>query len=193
MRVRERAGATVANADIDSEIPRHVRQSGRHRRFQSCPSPGSVEKIFARDGRKAHFPALGKPSFGAAESCHASCLYSIARMGCGALRPGGPQLCRCVRRTGSQVAAKAWRRVTGVFIVHFLCATLSQSAEGHSEHRTTTYNSRDGQPMSEMGVRLGRDGISALSPFYPQLRTFAGVDGTAEKCPKPVVGRCSKT
>jgi hypothetical protein len=27
----------------------------------------------------------------------------------------------------AEVAAKAWRRVTGVFIVRFLCATMSQS------------------------------------------------------------------
>jgi len=45
--------------------------------------------------------------------------------------------------------------------------------------------------MSEIGgrsaidaneVSLRRGGMSALSPFYPQLRTFAGAAGTAEKC-----------
>ena len=33
-----------------------------------------------------------------------------------------------------------------------------------------------------IGVKLGRGGLSALSPFYPQLRTLVGADGTAEKC-----------
>jgi hypothetical protein len=32
------------------------------------------------------------------------------------------------------------------------------------------------------GVKLGRGGMSALSPFSPQPRTFAGAGGTAEKC-----------
>jgi len=32
-------------------------------------------------------------------------------------------------------------------------------------------------------IRLGHGGMSALSPFYPQLRTLLGVVGTAEKCP----------
>ena len=31
-------------------------------------------------------------------------------------------------------------------------------------------------------IRLGRGGMSALSPFYPQLRTLVGAVGTAEKC-----------
>jgi hypothetical protein len=31
-------------------------------------------------------------------------------------------------------------------------------------------------------VRLGRGGMSALSPFSPRLRTLAGPVGTAEKC-----------
>jgi hypothetical protein len=31
-------------------------------------------------------------------------------------------------------------------------------------------------------VRLGRGGMSALSPFYPQLRTLVGAAGTAAQC-----------
>ena len=33
-----------------------------------------------------------------------------------------------------------------------------------------------------MGLKLGRGGLSALSPFYSQLRTLVGSAGTAEKC-----------
>ena len=33
-----------------------------------------------------------------------------------------------------------------------------------------------------IGVRFGRCGMSALSPFSPQLRTLIGAAGTAEKC-----------
>jgi hypothetical protein len=36
-------------------------------------------------------------------------------------------------------------------------------------------------PMSQL-VRLGRGGMSALSPFYPQLRTLVGAAGTAVQC-----------
>jgi hypothetical protein len=32
------------------------------------------------------------------------------------------------------------------------------------------------------GVRIGRGGMSALSPFYPQLRTLVGAAGTAASC-----------
>ncbi|MGB9268753.1 MAG: hypothetical protein WCB74_05960, partial [Pseudolabrys sp.] len=32
------------------------------------------------------------------------------------------------------------------------------------------------------GVTLGHGGMSALSPFSPQLRTLIGAAGTAEKC-----------
>jgi hypothetical protein len=31
---------------------------------------------------------------------------------------------------------------------------------------------------------LGRGGMSALSPFYPQLRTLVGAAGTAVQCQK---------
>jgi hypothetical protein len=31
-------------------------------------------------------------------------------------------------------------------------------------------------------VRLGHGGMSALSPFYPQLRTLVGDAGTAASC-----------
>ena len=34
-------------------------------------------------------------------------------------------------------------------------------------------------------VRLGRGGMSALSPFYPQLRTLVGAAGTALQCQQP--------
>ena len=32
------------------------------------------------------------------------------------------------------------------------------------------------------GVRLGRGDMSALSPFYPQLRTLVDATGTAAPC-----------
>jgi hypothetical protein len=36
--------------------------------------------------------------------------------------------------------------------------------------------------MTGVGVRLGHGGMSALSPFYPQLRTLVGAVGTAASC-----------
>jgi hypothetical protein len=33
-------------------------------------------------------------------------------------------------------------------------------------------------------LRLGRGGMSALSPFYPELRTLVGPAGTAVQCQK---------
>ena len=44
-------------------------------------------------------------------------------------------------------------------------------------HRSST-----GPLMFEVGVRIGRGGMSALSPFYPQLRTLVGAAGTAASC-----------
>jgi len=35
-----------------------------------------------------------------------------------------------------------------------------------------------------LGFRIGRGGMSALSPFYPQLRTLVGAAGTAASCQK---------
>jgi hypothetical protein len=43
-------------------------------------------------------------------------------------------------------------------------------------------------PMSQL-VRLGRGGMSALSPFYPQLRTLVGAAGTAARCHDRLLGR----
>jgi hypothetical protein len=43
-------------------------------------------------------------------------------------------------------------------------------------------------PMSQL-VRLGRGGMSALSPFYPQLRTLVGAAGTAVQCHLQTCGR----
>jgi hypothetical protein len=40
---------------------------------------------------------------------------------------------------------------------------------------------RRGSPCPSR-VRFGRCGMSALSPFSPQLRTLIGAAGTAEKC-----------
>jgi len=37
-------------------------------------------------------------------------------------------------------------------------------------------------PFSTVSVRIGRGGMSALSPFYPQLRTLVGAAGTAASC-----------
>src|SRR5262245_11017328 len=36
--------------------------------------------------------------------------------------------------------------------------------------------------MTGVGVRLGYGGMSALSPFYPQLRTLVDDAGTAASC-----------
>src|SRR5262245_9459190 len=36
--------------------------------------------------------------------------------------------------------------------------------------------------MTGVGVRLGHGGVSALSPFHPQLRTLVGAVGTAASC-----------
>src|SRR5262245_56965780 len=36
--------------------------------------------------------------------------------------------------------------------------------------------------MTGVGVRLGYGGMSALSPFCPQLRTLVGAAGTAASC-----------
>src|SRR5262245_38525063 len=86
----------------------------------------------------------------------------------------------------AEVAAKAWRLVTGVFIVHFLGATRSQSAlvetrrfrRRPSKHGTTTYSSRNGRPMSEMG--LGRSLIPADPPMAPREQpTETGLPGWA--------------
>jgi hypothetical protein len=38
--------------------------------------------------------------------------------------------------------------------------------------------------LSPVRVRIGRGGMSALSPFYPQLRTLVGAAGTAASCQK---------
>src|SRR5262245_48507954 len=86
----------------------------------------------------------------------------------------------------AEVAAKAWRLVTGVFIVHFLGATRSQSAlvetrrfrRRPSKHGTTTYSSRNGRPMSEMG--LGRSLIPADPSMAPREQpTETGLPGWA--------------
>ena len=42
-------------------------------------------------------------------------------------------------------------------------------------------------------VRFGRGGISALSPFYPQLRTLLRAVGTAEKCHKRLRAAAANT
>jgi hypothetical protein len=39
--------------------------------------------------------------------------------------------------------------------------------------------------MTGWGSDFGRGGMSALSPFYPQLRTLVGAAGTAAQCHKP--------
>src|SRR6266478_5082530 len=41
---------------------------------------------------------------------------------------------------------------------------------------------RDCMSFYTARVRLGRGGMSALSPFYPQLRTLVGAAGTAAQC-----------
>src|SRR5262245_24422037 len=83
----------------------------------------------------------------------------------------------------AEVAAKAWRLVTGVFIVHFLGATRSQSAlvetrrfrRRPSKHGTTMYSSRNGRPMSEMGGDLNRSTQHLL--ILPDEEVFAWMHG----------------
>ena len=41
---------------------------------------------------------------------------------------------------------------------------------------------RRGSPCPSWGQNSARCGMSALSPFSPQLRTLIGAAGTAEKC-----------
>ena len=43
---------------------------------------------------------------------------------------------------------------------------------------------RLGDRLMSESDQLGRGGMSALSPFYPQLRTLLRAVGTAEKCQK---------
>ena len=53
---------------------------------------------------------------------------------------------------------------------------------------------RDVRPrLCRLGVRFGHDGMSALSPFYPQLRTLVGAVDTAAPCRHFLVGECSNT
>src|SRR4051812_33765254 len=71
----------------------------------------------------------------------------------------------------AEVAAKAWRRVTRVFIV-LPCVPprssqpllrLAGSAGGHSEHGIKMYSSGIGRPMSEICFRdAGVDGRPVL-------------------------------
>jgi hypothetical protein len=84
-----------------------------------------------------------------------------------------------------RIARPVLNRV-GVLVVSYAAERIAHDTKAGD---CCTAGFREG--LCQHRVRLGHGGMSALSPFYPQLRTLVGDGWYGSFVPKAVVSRCS--